>query len=62
MAGGVRNLVAGRPANDLILIYLIQNYPDFSAAGPAVAGNTSLAALQTAQPRFVSRTYRALGL
>lgn len=50
------------PANDLILIYLIQNYPDFSAAGPAVAGNTSLAALQTAQPRFVSRTYRALGL
>jgi CubicO group peptidase (beta-lactamase class C family) len=50
------------PANELILIYLIQNYPDFSAAGPAVAGNTSLAALQTAQPRFVRRTYRALDL
>ncbi len=50
------------PANDLILIYLIQNYPDFSAAGPAVAGNTSLAALQTAQPRFVRRTYKALDL
>jgi CubicO group peptidase (beta-lactamase class C family) len=50
------------PANDLILIYLIQNYPDFSAAGPAVAGNTSLAALQSAQPRFVRRTYKALDL
>jgi len=50
------------PANELILIYLIQNYPDLTAAGPAVAGNTSLAALQTAQPRFVRRTYRALDL
>ncbi len=50
------------PANDLIMIYLIQNYPDFSAAAAAVAGNTSLAKLQSAQPRFVRRTYDALGL
>ena len=48
------------PANEMILIYLIQNYPDFSAAGPAVAGNTALAAVQGAQPRFVRRTYKAL--
>ena len=48
------------PANDLILIYLIQNYPDLTAAAAAVAGNTALAALQSAQPRFVRRTYRAL--
>lgn len=51
------------PANDLILIYLIQNYPDLnSAAAAAVAGNTSLAKLQSAQPKFVRRTYEALGL
>lgn len=50
------------PANDLIMIYLIQNYPDFSAAAAAVAGNTSLAKLQSVQPRFVRRTYDALGL
>jgi hypothetical protein len=31
-------------------------------AATAVAGNTSLAALRTAQPKFVRRTYRALGL
>ncbi|NTY58897.1 serine hydrolase [Mycolicibacterium sphagni] len=49
------------PANDLIMIYLIQNYPDFSAAAAAVAGNTSLAKLQSVQPRFVRRTYDALG-
>jgi CubicO group peptidase (beta-lactamase class C family) len=50
------------PANDLILIYLIQNAPDLSAdAGVAVAGNTSLAKLRTAQPKFVRRTYQALG-
>ena len=50
------------PANDLILIYLIQNYPDLTAAAAAVSGNTSLAKLQSAQPRFVRRTYEALGL
>lgn len=50
------------PENDLILIYLIQNYPDFSAAGAAVAGNTSRARLQSVQPRFVRRTYSALEL
>lgn len=50
------------PANDLILIYLIQNYPDFSSAAAAVAGNTALAQLRSAQPRFVRRTYSALGL
>ncbi|WP_445170059.1 serine hydrolase domain-containing protein [Mycolicibacterium sp. Dal123E01] len=50
------------PANDLILIYLIQNYPNLSAPGAAVAGNTSLAKLQSVQPKFVRRTYNALGL
>lgn len=50
------------PANDLILIYLIQNYPDLTAAAAAVAGNTALARLQSAQPKFVRRTYAALGL
>ena len=50
------------PANDLILIYLIQNYPDLTSAAAAVAGNTSLAKLQSAQPRFVRRTYAALDL
>ncbi len=49
------------PSNELILIYLIQNYPDLSsAAGAAVAGNTDLAKLQSVQPRFVRRTYSAL--
>jgi CubicO group peptidase (beta-lactamase class C family) len=50
------------PANDLILIYLIQNYPDLTAAAAAVAGNTSFARLQSTQPKFVRRTYSALGL
>jgi CubicO group peptidase (beta-lactamase class C family) len=50
------------PANDLILIYLIQNYPNLSAPAAAVAGNTSLARLQSVQPKFVRRTYDALGL
>lgn len=51
------------PANDLILIYLIQNYPNLSpTAAAAVAGNTSLANLQSVQPRFVRRTYQALEL
>ena len=50
------------PANDLILIYLIQNYPDLTAAAAAVAGNTSLAKLQSAQPKFVRQTYQGLDL
>ncbi|KAA0112369.1 serine hydrolase [Mycolicibacterium sp. P1-5] len=50
------------PANDLILIYLIQNYPNLTAPAAAVAGNTSLAKLQSVQPKFVRRTYGALGL
>jgi CubicO group peptidase (beta-lactamase class C family) len=51
------------PSADLILIYLIQNFPDLSAdAAASVAGNTSLAKLQTAQPKFVRRTYQALEL
>ncbi|HSS23172.1 MAG TPA: serine hydrolase domain-containing protein [Mycobacterium sp.] len=51
------------PTADLILLYLIQNLPDFTVdAATAVAGNTSLAKLRTAQPKFVRRTYRALGL
>lgn len=48
------------PSRDLILIYLIQNFPDFTSAGAAVAGNTALARLQSVQPRFVRRTYEAL--
>lgn len=49
------------PSADLVLIYLIQNHPDMSAdAAAAVAGNTSLAKLQSVQPKFVRRTYRAL--
>lgn len=51
------------PTAELILIYLIQNLPDLTVdAATAVAGNTSLAKLRTAQPRFVRTTYRALGL
>lgn len=50
------------PANDLILIYLIQNYPNLTAPAAAVAGNTSMAKLQSVQPKFVRRTYAALGL
>ncbi len=50
------------PANDLILIYLIQNYPNFSAPAAAVAGNTSQVKLQSVQPKFVRRTYAGLGL
>ncbi|TPG31463.1 serine hydrolase domain-containing protein [Mycolicibacterium hodleri] len=51
------------PSADLIMLYMIQNLPDLSAdaAAAAVAGNTSLAKLQAAQPRFVRRTYQALG-
>lgn len=50
------------PANDLIVIYLIQNYPDLTAAAAAVAGNTAQARLQSTQPKFVRRTYAALDL
>jgi CubicO group peptidase (beta-lactamase class C family) len=51
------------PAADLILLYLIQNMPALSAdAAAAVAGNTSRAKIQAVQPKFVHRTYRALGL
>ncbi len=50
------------PSADLILIYLIQNHPNLSVDAAAVSGNTSTAKLQTAQPRFVRRTYQALDL
>lgn len=51
------------PSADLVLLYLIQNLPDMTVdAATAVAGNTSLAKLRTAQPKFVRNTYRALGL
>lgn len=50
------------PANELIVIYLIQNFPDLTNAAAAVAGNTAFARLQSTQPKFVRRTYRALGL
>lgn len=50
------------PANDVILLYLIQNYPDLSSDAAAVRGNTSMAKLQSAQPKFVRRTYQGLGL
>lgn len=51
------------PQANLIVIYLIQNQPELNAdAAAAVAGNTSLAKLRSAQPKFVKRTYQALGL
>lgn len=51
------------PSNDTILMYLIQNLPELSVnAAAAIAGNTSLAKLQSAQPKFVRRTYAALDL
>lgn len=51
------------PTADLILLYLIQNHPTLANdAAVAVAGNTSRAKLQTVQPKFVRRTYAALGL
>jgi CubicO group peptidase (beta-lactamase class C family) len=51
------------PSAQLILLYLVQNHPVLSTeAAAAVAGNTSIAKLQTAQPKFVHRTYRALDL
>ncbi|UXA20199.1 serine hydrolase [Mycobacterium sp. SMC-4] len=49
------------PSADVILIYLIQNLPNLTAdAAAAIAGNTTLAKLQTAQPKFVRSTYQAL--
>jgi CubicO group peptidase (beta-lactamase class C family) len=50
------------PSVDRVLIYLVQNMPDLSpdSAAAAVAGNTSLLKLQSAQPKFVRRTYQAL--
>ncbi|OBB46754.1 serine hydrolase domain-containing protein [Mycobacterium sp. 852002-51961_SCH5331710] len=50
------------PSADLILIYLIQNLPDLNVDAAAIAGNTSLAKLQSAQPKFVRRTYQALDI
>ncbi|MEZ0049688.1 CubicO group peptidase (beta-lactamase class C family) [Mycobacterium sp. MAA66] len=51
------------PSANLIVIYLIQNQPELNVdAAAAVAGNTSLAKLRSAQPKFVKRTYQALGL
>lgn len=50
------------PANDVIVLYLIQNYPDRTADVAQVAGNTSMAKLRMAQPKFVRRTYQGLGL
>jgi len=50
------------PANDVIVLYLIQNYPDLTADIAQVAGNTSMAKLRMAQPKFVRRTYQALGI
>jgi CubicO group peptidase (beta-lactamase class C family) len=49
------------PGANVILIYLIQNLPNLGVdAAAAIAGNTSLAKLQSAQPKFVRRTYQAL--
>ncbi len=50
------------PENDLILIYLVQNFPDLTSAAAAVAGNTAVARMQSVQPRFVRRTYKALAV
>jgi CubicO group peptidase (beta-lactamase class C family) len=50
------------PSADVILIYLIQNLPTLSVDAAAIAGNSSQAKLQSAQPKFVRRTYQALGL
>jgi CubicO group peptidase (beta-lactamase class C family) len=51
------------PSADLIIVYLIQNLPSLGAdAAAAVAGNTSLMKLQSVQPKFLRRTYAALGI
>ncbi|MDT5248533.1 MAG: hypothetical protein QOJ28_1167 [Mycobacterium sp.] len=49
------------PSADAILFYLIQNMPELSSdAAASIAVNTSLVKLQSAQPKFVRRTYQAL--
>ncbi|EHI13464.1 serine hydrolase domain-containing protein [Mycolicibacterium thermoresistibile] len=51
------------PSADLILIYLIQNFPTLGVdAAATIAGNTSLLKLQSVQPKFVRCTYQALDL
>ncbi len=50
------------PGNQLIMIYLIQNFPELADAAAAVGGNTAFARLQSTQPKFVRRSYAALGL
>jgi CubicO group peptidase (beta-lactamase class C family) len=50
------------PSADLVLLYLIQNHPDFTVDAAAVAGNTSLAKLRAVQPKFVRHTYKALDI
>jgi CubicO group peptidase (beta-lactamase class C family) len=50
------------PSADLVLMYLIQNQPNLTADASSIAGNTSQVKLLTAQPKFVKRTYQALGL
>src|SRR5690606_10773886 len=51
------------PSADLILIYLIQNFPTLGVdAAATIAGNTSLLKLQSVQPKFVRRTYQSLAL
>ena len=61
LAGRIRHLVAGRPERRSDPQDLVQNLPDVSVdAAAAVAGNTSLAKLQSAQPKFVRWTYQAL--
>jgi CubicO group peptidase (beta-lactamase class C family) len=50
------------PSSNVIVLYLVQNLPDLSVDVAAVSGNTSLAKLQSAQPRFIRRTYQALDL
>ncbi|MGV0645210.1 serine hydrolase domain-containing protein [Mycolicibacterium sp. XJ879] len=51
------------PSEDLILLYLVQNFPNLGPdAAAAIAGNTSLLKLQSTQPKFVRRTYEALDI
>jgi CubicO group peptidase (beta-lactamase class C family) len=50
------------PSADLVLLYLIQNHPDFTVDAATIAGNTSLAKLRAVQPKFVRHTYQALDI
>lgn len=51
------------PSAELVVIYLIQNFPDLAGDTAAtIAGNTSLAKLQSTLPKFLKRTYQALEL